>query len=99
MSKTLKEIGLEIINRPEDFFEEIQIDEIPSHQNVDVLVPIAMSRCDHSKACAYIWDAFEYVLKKMSEKKYDTERKMRTSMNVMLYNYLRKNGMEIRRQQ
>lgn len=78
-------------------YEEVQINEIPTHCAFTVIVPQILNNVEHSRCCVSLWDAFEAVIAKASKKKYVDESKMRQSMNVMLFNELRKRGIMIRK--
>lgn len=78
-------------------YEEVQINEMPTHCPFAVIVPQILHNIEHSRTCGHLWDAFEAVITKASKKKYVDESKMRQSMNVMLFNELRKRGIMIRK--
>lgn len=78
-------------------YEEVQMNEMPTHYSFAVIVPQMLHNIEHSRVCVYLWDAFEAVIAKASKKKYVDESKMRQSMNTMLFNELRKRGIMIRK--
>lgn len=78
-------------------YEEVQINEMPTHCAFTVIVPQILHNVEHSKSCGLLWDAFESVIAKASKKKYVDESKMKQSMNTMLFNELRKRGIMIRK--
>lgn len=78
-------------------YEEIQMNEIPTHRSFTIIVPQVLVNIEHSRTCGFLWDAFEAIITKASKKKYADESRMKQSMNLMLFNELRKRGIMIRK--
>lgn len=76
--------------------ETLELNEIPDGFEVIVMVPNIYNTIYHSKTCHLLWDAFETVINKMSNKNYSDDSKMKASMNTMLFNELCKRGIMIR---
>lgn len=78
-------------------YEEVQMNEMPTHYPFEIIVPQILNNVEHSVCCVLLWEAFETVIEKASKKRYANESKMRQSMNTMLFNELRKRGIMIRK--
>ena len=76
--------------------ETLELNEIPEGFEVIVMVPNVYGNICHSKTCHLLWDAFETVINKMSNKNYSDDSKRKASMNTMLFNELCKRGIMIR---
>lgn len=77
--------------------KEIQFNELEQYRGVPMISSPIMLRISHSQSCRLLWEAFDVVIMKASKKKYADESKMRQSMNLMLFNELRKRGIIIRK--
>ena len=77
--------------------EEISLNEIERYKLFTAIIPVQLRKVTHSKQCALLWEAFESVIAKSVNKKYADEARMRQSMNLMLFNELRKRNIDIRK--
>ena len=84
------------VGKSSTVIEEIELDEINKYESFLAMCPTMLVNAASSKPCKGIWDAFDNVITKMSNKKYENESKRIQSMNLMLFNELRKKGISIR---